>query len=274
MLRLTFWNLHRSLRAAQLLTELAVDREIDILVTAEEPEGNQLRTSLQAMCNTPFRVHTGRVNRRVTIYTRETVQISEPVGESRYIVVHRLIVPDRPPALLAAMHGISRLEDELSDLNEEATVASELLREVEDREKHRRTILVGDFNLNPFDEGMFKARGFFGVMTRADAARQSRQVKWNRYPIFYNPMWSRLGDLSPGPPGTFYRERANHFPHFWHMYDQVLLRHALAECFDQGTFEIVTEVRNRSLLIDGIPDAQNYSDHLPVVVGLDLDRLQ
>jgi hypothetical protein len=273
MLQLLFWNLHRNSNLVRPLTELAKSRRTDIVILAETPAEAEISTALTAVCGGGFRHHGGRVNSRIQIYARQEIEIGEPVGESHYLVVHPVSIGTKPIFFLAAMHGISRLESDLSELNEEACVAADLLRAVEARAKHRRTILIGDFNLNPFDEGMFKVRGFFGVMSRQDASRQTQRLKWEKYPLFYNPMWSRLGDLSPGPAGTYYRAPTTHYGHYWHTYDQVLVRPSLAGCFDAESFEVVTQIGSRELLRDGVPDVDSYSDHLPLVVGFDLDRM-
>ncbi|OQY55736.1 MAG: hypothetical protein B6245_19395 [Desulfobacteraceae bacterium 4572_88] len=68
---------------------------------------------------------------------------------------------------------------------------------------HSGTVFIGDLNMNPFEEGMVNANGLNGVMARGIAERKTRTVLEERYPFFYNPMWSFLGDASPGPPGTY-----------------------------------------------------------------------
>ena len=275
MLRLLFWNLRRNLRMIDLLAELTFDRRIDVVVTAEEPElAVDVAQLLSSRCECTFRPRFGKFNKRVRIYARQTVTVHPPIAESHYMLVCPLTVDNKPELLVAAMHGISKLEAELVDLNEEACVAAALMRDAEVRRKHRRTILVGDFNLNPFDEGMAKARGFYGVMARADAEREVQVLKRNSYPLFYNPMWSRMGDLSPGPAGTYYRKQTSHLAHYWHTYDQVLVRAPIAACFDVGSFEVVTRIGKVDLLKNTVPNVEEGSDHLPVVVGFDLDKMK
>jgi hypothetical protein len=41
-------------------------------------------------------------------------------------------------------------------------------------------------------------------MDRSIANNIARVVQKQRYEMFYNPMWSRLGDASEGPPGTYF----------------------------------------------------------------------
>ncbi len=70
---------------------------------------------------------------------------------------------------------------------------------------HRNTVVIGDLNVNPFEDALTAADGLQGVMDRAVAARPARTVQGHAWDYFYNPMWSRLGDDSrvrPEPIGT------------------------------------------------------------------------
>jgi hypothetical protein len=273
MLRLLFWNLHAKLRLIRPLADAIRERSVDLVVTAESPlPCEELRESLSEASGREFDAHFGIVHTRTFVFSAKPIQVEKPIAESKYLAIYPVRSHGKD-ILLAVIHGVSRLEEELAALNEEACIAAALLRRTEELRRHRRTVLVGDFNLDPFDEGMAKARGFFGVMSRADARRESRRVKFNDYPIFYNPMWSRLGDLSPGPPGTFYRRKSAHLEYYWHTYDQVLIRPELLSCFDPAHFEVLDRAGELQLLRDGVPDGR-LSDHLPVLVGLDLTKVE
>jgi hypothetical protein len=81
--------------------------------------------------------------------------------------------------------------------------------------------------VNPFEDALTAADGLQGVMDKQVAARPARTVRGRVWDYFYNPMWSRLGDDSPGPPGTFWRAGSGLVNHFWNTFDQVLLRPGL-----------------------------------------------
>ena len=132
-------------------------------------------------------------------------------------------------------------------------------------------MLVGDFNINPFEEGVIAAGGLHTVTTRQVASGRSRIVQQRRYPYFYNPMWSFFGDGSEGPPGTYYYRSGARVAYFWNMFDQVLVRPELMERFPNHELKILTADGEKSLLLpSGIPDRKGASDHLPVLFKLDL----
>lgn len=274
MTRLLFWNLKKNLRLLRLLGDVIRERDVDVIVTAENPlEPRRMAKSLSEVAGQKFVLHSGKINKRITVFASKSIKIGPPIAESKYLVVYPFNVGPHE-VLLASIHGISRLENELEGLNEEACNAAEFLRDTEVARKHRRTVLIGDFNLNPFDRGMATARGFYGVMSRADAARKIQRLNFREYPLFYNPMWSRLGDESPGPPGSYYRSRTEHLSYYWHTYDQVLIRPELFPCFDARNLEVLTRIGSVELLRNRIPDAENLSDHLPVLIGLELSKIE
>jgi hypothetical protein len=150
-----------------------------------------------------------------------------------------------------------------------ASRVSEEIRKIERRVGHSKTLLVGDLNMNPFDEGMTSAGGLHAVMTRSIATRNPRTVQRKIYPFFYNPMWGRFGDTTEGPPGTFYRSASSFVEYFWHMFDQVLVRPELLGSFDIATLRILTECRaTKFIRPSGVPNASRLSDHLPLVFEL------
>src|SRR5215211_5035003 len=104
-----------------------------------------------------------------------------------------------------------------------------VISETEDVIGHQRTVLVGDFNMNPFDLGMVGAQALNAVMTRDLARREGRTVAGRPYRYFYNPMWGCYGDRTPGPAGTYYYSAPGPRGYYWHLFDQVLLRPTLME---------------------------------------------
>lgn len=138
--------------------------------------------------------------------------------------------------------------------------------QVEENVGHRRTVLLGDFNMDPFEQGMLGAGSLHAMMSRRTAAKQSRPIGERHYRMFYNPMWGLLGDDRPGPPGTYRYWRSEHVCQEWHAYDQVLIRPDLLQAFPAGRLRILDSAGETSLLTSqGIPTP---SDHLPVVFHL------
>jgi len=123
--------------------------------------------------------------------------------------------------------------------------------------------------MDPFEEGMTSADGLHAVMTREIAKKKTRSIRKKSYPFFYNPMWSRFGDATQGPPGTYYRAGSSFVEYFWNTFDQVLIRPDLLSAFDIKTLKVLVKCRSASFLRQsGVPDASRISDHLPLLFDL------
>jgi len=270
MLTFAFWNLNRNEFIGQLLCDLVVLNRVDVLVLAEcALDIHQFCDQLSSSASCTYRIRAGRVNRRVMVLTREPITCGGSIAESAYMTVWPLIIPNAVELLLGGIHAISKLEADQLDLDMEAVGSAQIVREAENRRGHRRTIVLGDFNMNPFDPGMAMAGGFHAVMARDIAARIQRRVKFHQYPMFYNPMWSKLGDRPDGAPGTYYYDKAAHLVYYWYMHDQVLLRPELLGSFTPADVRILDRIEPTSLLSRGVPNAQTASDHLPLLLRLE-----
>ena len=167
-------------------------------------------------------------NRRFRIFARFPSEALELLDETERMCVWRLQLPDQQEILVAIVHFPDRRNHPPPDQQSLAFELATFLRNTETKAGHSRTILVGDFNMNPFDNGMVDLNGFGAMMTKELARKHSRTDSESRG-RFYNPMWSRLGDFSEGPPGTYYYPQSDNAHVYWHMLDQVLIRLDLIE---------------------------------------------
>ncbi len=99
---------------------------------------------------------------------------------------------------------------------------------------------MGDFNINPFENGVVSARGFHAVMDRNIASKGSREVQGKDCKYFYNPMWRLLGDDTNGSLGTYFYYKSGYISFFWNAFDQVLLRPSLLDYFKSEDVSIIT----------------------------------
>lgn len=117
---------------------------------------------------------------------------------------------------------------------------------------------------------MVSAHGLHATMDRRIAEKIERTVQRESHPYFYNPMWSLLGDASPGSPGTYYYSSSEPTTYFWNMFDQVLIRPALLERFRNNSLKIIERTGDINFLQKNGQPNSDISDHLPIVFGLEL----
>jgi len=200
MLTFLFWNTNGK-DIPQLVAELAKAHDVDVLILAEcRLRDADLLEGLNAAVTTdlyhlPFSVCTS-----IRVFTRFSVQFIEPLEESGRYSFRRLRLPGRDEIILGVVHLPSKLYWTEDSHVLECTNLARLIEHQEARAGHSRTLLIGDFNMNPFEKGLVGASGLQAVMSRDVARKRTRTVLGLEYPFFYNPMWSHFGDGGAGPP--------------------------------------------------------------------------
>ena len=127
-----------------------------------------------------------------------------------------------------------------------------------------KTIITGDFNINPFDHGMIDADFFHSLPFYEVAKKNTRTVANQAFKMFYNPMWRFWGDIEK-PYGTHYYNGNDKDNIFWNIYDQIIIRPILREYFVDEELKIITETSHCSLLNRNGHPNKKISDHLPIV---------
>ncbi len=268
MLRIMFWNAGRA--PVHAIAHVAESERVDILVLAEPAHttasylvalnGQEGRSTFHAnLSHCP----------RIVLYSRLTREHLSTVSDSHHMTIRLVTLPIGAPFLLVCAHLRSKLYQNTESQNVSLLPAAQEIRTAESRVGLDRTVLIGDLNADPYEPSLVAALGFHGVMTQERALHGTRVVEGVEYPFFYNPMWSYLGDLSDGPPGTYHYARAEHVMPFWHSFDQVLLRPAMLQYFREGSVRIVTRTETLNLASEaGYPNAAEFSDHFPIVLTL------
>jgi hypothetical protein len=269
MLTFLFWNVGQK-AISQLIAAAALSVEADCVVLCEcSLNPSEVIESLNQR-GPEYRYAFGECE-HVTFFTKFEPRFLVPTFENPRISIRRLNLPARKEILIAAAHLPSRLYFSEASLAQECYVLARFIENEEEIVGHKRTVLVGDLNVNPFDSGVVGAGGLHAVSSRTIAHKGSRVVQKRQHHFFYNPMWSHFGDREDGPPGTHYYDRAESVNYFWNMYDQVLLRPELLDGFSSGSLRILTNAGASTLVdLSGHPDKINASDHLPIVFGLNL----
>jgi hypothetical protein len=274
-MQILFWNMNNR-KLPDQLSALVCPLEIDILIVAEC--GMSDVEILQSINEGNARPFTSPLNLGSTIrfFTRYVPESVMPVWDDWGVSVRKIAPPLGEECTVVGVHLPSKLyrgsrnnPDQLSH----ARSVAEVITEAEQRVGHDRTVVIGDFNMNPFEDGLVAADAFHSVMDRQTAAELTRTVDSKKRKYFFNPMWSLLGDASPGPPGTYYYRGSGQICYFWNTFDQVLLRPSLLDCFRSEDLEVITSVGSQSLRKqNGRPNRNLYSDHFPIRLQLTIER--
>jgi len=259
------WNVdNRDLRP--FLCELVSEYAVDLLVLIENTAVSE-KDTCETLCHTvsrDFKVLNTECQ-KVQFYSNRAgkFDLSEVHGNTRWSI--RKFASSSGELLLGFVHLIDKWNNSIWTQSEEVrTLVTEILA-IERRFGHSRTIVAGDFNLNPYEEPLVHHSLFNAMMTQECVKRGSRTVQFKDYAFFYNPMWGLFGDGTDGPAGTFYHTRSGDGSYGWNMLDQVLVRPKALDQFRE--VRILSLVGETSLCSSqGRP---NVSDHLPILFSIE-----
>lgn len=270
-----FWNIHKNRDIFPILKELATTEDVDILMLAEYPDCQE-KELLDILNQSPsiYKYQYSKPNSptdKVKIFTRFDTSYLKNCNDKQRLSAKQLfstILNDN--ITLITCHFPSKInmtDDELSDYSIEV---SQFIKEVEEQVGHKRTIICGDFNMNPFDNGMIQTKGLHTVMDKSIIHNNGvATVRDYTYEFLYNPMWGFLGDTGKGKvSGTMYYNSSKSINLYWHIYDQVLIRPELIGYFDDSFLEVITNINRRELLTQNHIIDKQYSDHLPIKFNL------
>lgn len=267
-----FWNLNRK-PLQTIVANLALRYEVDVIMLAEcSITPDALLRTLNPPGTSEYQYAPSPGCKKIKVFTRFSSEFIPAISETDRLTIRHLKLPGLTDILLAVIHFPSKLHFRSEDSQrDECIILANSIRDAERKVGHFRTVLVGDLNMNPFEAGVVSAAGLHGVMSRRIVEGGARVVQNRKWLFFYNPMWSLLGDASPGPPGTYYYRSSEYVVFFWNMFDQVLIRPELLHLFNSEDLEILQSDGDISFLSSrGLPDRDVASDHLPIFFKLDL----
>jgi exonuclease III len=256
-----FWNTNRLTDVNAILSNIIIDLKCDVVGLAEYGDNiDDLIKSLSKMGSHYYKVKQIACN-RIIIITKFIPSKVDHFGENTYHTIKKVPHDKLGHLLIGFAHFPSKREAGDYDRLDESMKLISNIKEAEFKENNQQTIIVGDFNMNPYDDPMVAAMSIHSTASRLIAEKKTRIVRRTEYEMFYNPMWNLMGD-SIEPPGTYFYRKSEQVNEPWNMFDQILLRPGLVERFNFAELKILKEL-NRIMFVgkNGLP---NMSDHLPI----------
>ena len=256
-----FWNTHKNDDINDVLSELIIENNISMVLLAEyAANADELINKLAARDIDMLQY--GSCSERIKMFGRiENIQYRM---DSDHAVIR--IINDKD--ILCCIHLNSKIYSDHEEIRE--IHMDQIIKDIQNVERElqsENTIVVGDFNINPYDASLINARYFHGIPIYEEAKKKSRIIAGKEFYMFYNPMWNLLGDFD-FPPGTYYYSGSKAANEFWNMFDQVIVRPQLREEFVDKELKIITQTENISLVDEKRKPNKNISDHLPIVFQL------
>ncbi|QQS37334.1 MAG: endonuclease/exonuclease/phosphatase family protein [Ignavibacteriales bacterium] len=267
-----YWNIQNK-DLSNLIAELVLQFDIDIIILSEVKNISKIKLlkTINADLELKFTFQNSPVNDPIilTRYKSDFEWIYDDLG----ICCRKFNHPLGLDFNLIVLHLGSKLYQDKDDQVLNSTRVREVIDVVEKKSGHNRTILVGDLNMNPYESGLVGADGIHAIIDKNIALKEKRTIGGKERYFFYNPMWSHFGYGKSKPLGTYYYNNSRQVNHYWHIFDQVIIRPQLIKYFDEDNLEVISETKSGSLLNNnGQPNQIKASDHLPIRLSFNLIR--
>lgn len=279
MIKVLFWNINRKSGFEDTICEILNKENIDILLLAEamniDDKKIETKSKLRKVNSTNPRDQIHLTPRFYSTNYGFKLTHYHTVQNTKRLVFSMLKIPYHKEILLGGIHFPSKLEYNGQTQTDIANSYTNWLLNTEGRAKNKRTILFGDFNMNPFEIGMIGPKTFNATLTNNLAKQGKRTFQRDKFDYFYNPMWNFMGDIKHTDgtnklPGSYYfYTTINSEATFWNVFDNVICRSKALQYLDlssinylmkSGKHNFVNIDKNHNYSIDEI----HYSDHLPL----------
>ena len=257
MLNLLFWNLKNN-SIENIVAECLIENDVSLAAFAEY-KGLDFTLLEELALYQYHSVESLKENVHIRLMVQNGIKATAIQEQSRYSIFQ--IETGLKKYLLVAIH----LEDRRNyDPDDRIDTIKHLIADLEKHEEETdcyQTIVIGDFNANPYDKELLSVYGFNAVMFK-DLILQSeyRRYKYSEHKRFYNPILDYIF-ASNKMHGSFYHIDDASTP-IWHCIDQILLRKELVECFEK--LEYILKIGDTELIKTKRPD-KSISDHLPLL---------
>lgn len=168
--------------------------------------------------------------------------------------------------IVGFVHFPSKLHHTLDQLRR----ASENLRNqiITEEESHAisDSIVIGDFNVDPFEMPMVSFSGMGATNGIACSMRETVISSGEGNRLFYNPMWT-LYSMYKDRPGSHRYIRTGEDVVSWHFLDQVLIRPTLVDNFKFESLMLINGTRNFNYI--NANHTPCLSDHLPLMCEIE-----
>lgn len=260
MLNILFWNLKRN-SIEDYIIDCIVENNVDLAIFSEF-DGVDFIKIEKNLGKMYCRILAVQDDRKVTLISKTTFSVTTVQQQNRYNIYNvKTAVKDY---ILVAVHLEDRRNYESAERMETIRSLVSDIEQTEELLKCSNTIVIGDFNANPYDAELLSKYAFNAVLFKSIIDKSELTYpKSSKRKRFYNPILHYISEDTE-MYGSFYYEKGHMTP-YWHCLDQVLVRKDLVNSVNH--VEYLKRINTKDLLQNTIPN-RKISDHLPLSVNL------
>ena len=258
-MKFIFWNIKKIKNANDYLENLIQFYQPDIIGMAEYASAGQNLVEKLNAAGIKY-AYSPKIGSRVDVFYRSDKMQIIHCGENHYYSV-KIFINGKNRWIIAIVHLPSKLHKNDYD---DVEILHDLLDEVE-RVKLERgidyVVIMGDFNMNPFESPMIAASGLQAVPSGKIAKKENRIYRDRRRSFYYNPMWNFLGD-EKRPMGSFFYNSPGNEAFYWNTFDQFVVSPSLVDEVRKESIHFVN--RFEHIVLENRNGKPKVSDHFPL----------
>jgi len=276
MINVMFWNINKKNGFEQVICDVIQNESVDLLLLAEAENVNDTLILNGSGLQRKKSPNTGdQIKLTPRFYANNrgfSLDHYSTASATKRLVFTILEIPNKPWILLCGIHFPSKIHYKGETQKDIASSYVNWIKEIEDQD--RRTIVFGDFNMNPFEPGMISPKTFNATLSRIVALNGYRTFQNEGHDYFYNPMWSFMGDqnfesgLDKLPGSKYFETTTDSEIVYWNVFDKVIIRPQLINELDLPSITLLEKSGNHQFITNNNGeytfDTNNYSDHLPL----------
>lgn len=255
-MNLLFWNLQKKPNEKHIANCL-IENNIDIALFSEYQNNDFKKLCSKSLNAYKWEEGNGGCN-KITLLCKVPINVTIKREQDRYVLYE--INKTNFHFIICGTHLQSRTHsDPAKRINTIGRLVNDI-KNLEDSIKCHTTIIIGDFNANPYDPELLQMDAFHAVLFK-DVIKKSetRTVNGQSYRRFYNPIIHFLSEDTK-MYGSFYYSNDSSTP-VWHCLDQILVSKSLVESISNVKY--LKNIKNINLINKVRPNAK-ISDHLPL----------
>lgn len=261
MMKLLFWNLQKKQVDSEIL-ELVVEQEPEFAAFAEGSgiDIENIIGKLKSDFDKDYEHVENPGCDKIIILKQVCLNISLMNQNKDYSLIS--LSNNEETYLLGFVHLPSKLHQTEEQQRRACERLYNQIRNEEVTNDISNSIVIGDFNINPFESPMISFSGLAATNGIDCSQRDSIVSDGETKKLFFNPMWTLYSEYKDRP-GSHRYIKTGVSVNSWHFLDQVIIRPSLIEQFDFDELKFITSTSNHALVNgSGKP---TISDHLPLV---------
>jgi len=265
IIKFLFWNIYKKNLIAPII-QVITENKVDICAFAECDilDANSILFQLKNL-GEDWKLIEIMPKGNLKLFSRQKINISV-IKEEKHFSCYR-VRNEEKTWLLNLVHLSSPYQTEEIARNMRAQNVSDVIRKIEEEvfgEDEFKSIIVGDFNLQPYSQGVAGVLGFNATMSVSNARRNYRKIDGEKRYFYFNPMWKLMGD-NKLVQGTYYSDKDQQdLSMFWYSFDEVLIRPYFIEKFNWEYFDVIERTNDYTFIDRNKINKIVYSDHLPL----------